>query len=96
MKFTKAAALALALQLIASGWIYPSTLVVTKVSRKPGDMYMKVETCTGLSYKVKGDPEDFQVGDMCSAIMFSKGTKTCKDDKVLKLYYTSFRCDRRG
>ena len=85
----KAAALALAVQLIASSFIYPSTMVVTKCGSKS----YKIQTATGYTYTVKERPEDLEVGDLVSVIMFTKGTKNIKDDTPLMVYYSGFWMD---
>ena len=82
----KVVAVALVLQLVASNFIYPQALVVTKVTKNS----VRVRTSTGITYKVKQKPEDYEVGDMVAAIMYTKGTKNVKDDEVIVMHYTGF------
>ena len=82
----KAAAVILVLQLAASSLIYPQALVVTKVTKNS----VRVRTSTGITYTVKQKPEDYEVGDMVAAIMYTKGTKNIKDDEVIVMRYTGW------
>lgn len=82
----KAAAVILVLQLAASSLIYPQALVVTKVTKNS----VRVRTSTGITYTVKQKPEDYEVGDMVAAIMYTKGTKNVKDDEVIVMRYTGW------
>lgn len=83
----KAAVIALILHMLAANLIYPQAMVVTSV--KPGKS-MKVRTSTGITYTLKRDPEDFEVGDLVAAIMYTKGTSGVKDDTVIALRYSGF------
>ena len=76
----------LVLQLAASSLIYPQALVVTKVTKNS----VRVRTSTGITYTVKQKPEDYEVGDMVAAIMYTKGTKNVKDDEVIVMRYTGW------
>ena len=82
----KVAAVALVLQLVASNFIYPQALVVTKVTKNS----VRIRTATGITYTVKQKPEDYEVGDMVAAIMYTKGTKNIKDDEVIVMRYTGW------
>ena len=82
----KAAAVVLVLQLAASSLIYPQALVVTKVTKNS----VRVRTSTGITYTVKQKPEDYEVGDMVAAIMYTNGTKNFKDDEVIVMRYTGW------
>jgi hypothetical protein len=47
-------------------------------------------TINGITYTVKQDPEDYEVGDIVACIMYTKGTKNVKDDQVITMRYTGF------
>lgn len=85
MKKTAAVVLTV-LHLVTSGLIYPQAMTVTKVNKNS----MKIRTATGITYTVKQDPEDYEVGDIVACIMYTKGTKNVKDDQVITMRYTGF------
>jgi len=78
--------IATVLHLVTSGLIYPQAMVVTKVNKHS----LKLRTATGFTYTVKQEPEDYEVGDMVAVIMYTKGTKSVKDDTVITMRYTGW------
>jgi len=66
---------------------YPLTTVVYNVSEATDTV--TVVDFNGNLWQFKG-VEDWQVGDICSCIMNSKGTELIKDDEVKKERYSGY------
>lgn len=82
------AALMLATSIIASGFLYPTTMVITSIE----DDVVTLETATGFVYQFVG-AEDYAVKDMVSLIMFTNGTPEIMDDMILAARYSGFYLD---
>ncbi len=63
---------------------YPLTTVVFEVSKETD--IVTVVDFNGNLWQFKGT-EDWEVGDICSCIMKSKGTSLIKDDEIKKTRY---------
>lgn len=63
--------------------LYPTTGIVTTVAKD----FMVFTDFNGNQWEVKGDPEDWAVGDICAAIMSDNGTVIIYDDKVKATKY---------
>lgn len=59
---------------------YATNLVVTKVDRKKNKVYGK--NWCGYCYPFKG-VNDLEKGDIIACIMWTKGTKSIKDDVII-------------
>lgn len=84
-KLTKIA-IAIITAAIMTGAIYPETAMVTKLNRKKD--IVTVETATGNRFEFYGC-EDWERGDLCSMLMYSKGTKKVRDDVILDVRYSA-------
>lgn len=81
------ASLALAGSLVASGLIYPTTMVVDELDYQ--NDIVRLQTATGFVYEMEGT-EDYIEGDMVSLIMFTNGTKYIMDDIILDARYAGW------
>lgn len=77
--------LALVLQLVSVGLVYPATMQVTDIS---GDV-VTVENATGFVYQFDG-AEDYCKGDLVSLVMWSNGTQVITDDIILAARYSGY------
>lgn len=66
---------------------YPTTAVVVKVNRKTDTVTVK--DAVGRMWEFYGC-EDWQVGDVASLLMYDRGTKRVKDDKIVMAHYSGF------
>lgn len=80
-----AAAAALCAVLASSSLFYPATMVVDSIG---GDT-VTLSTATGHLYEMKG-AEDYEPGDMVSAIMFTNATPRITDDVIITARYSGF------
>lgn len=70
----------------AAGTTYPETFYVTEIE---GDT-VTVRTFAGMTYQFTG-AEDWQVDDVCAAVMDDNGTpRDVRDDKILQTRYTGW------
>lgn len=67
-----------------TGDYYPRTFVVDSLDYER-DMVIVVDT-VGYEWEFCGT-EDWEVGDLVSAVMYSRGTKTIFDDSFSKIRY---------
>ena len=65
--------------------VYPATMVVDEIDSDT----VVFRTSTGHLYVMTG-AEDWEVGDMSSLLMFSKGTDVITDDIILTARYSGF------
>ena len=65
--------------------VYPATMLVDEIN---GDTVV-LRTSTGHLYAMTGS-EDWEIGDMASLLMFSKGTDVITDDIILTARYSGF------
>ena len=82
------AALMAATAIISSGFLYPTTMVITEIEND----VVTLETATGFVYQFEG-AEDYAVKDMVSLIMFTNGTPEIMDDVILSARYSGFYMD---
>lgn len=73
------------LALGACEFLYPQTFVVTEIDYDEDVVYM--ETSTGMIFSFD-EVEDFQVGDIVSAIMWNCGTPNITDDAIISYKYS--------
>lgn len=71
--------------------VYPATLVVTNVDYE--NYKIEFENATGYHYEVDEYPEDYQVGDVVSAIMYGNQTPEITDDVIVTCRYSGFVID---
>lgn len=81
----KIAGFTLALFLINSGIFYPATYVVTEVDYT--DDVVVICDANGNLFEFEGC-DDWQKGDLVSAIMYNSQTKQIYDDVIVKVKYT--------
>lgn len=74
----------IASSVIALG-IYAATMKVTAIDNDVVEM----ETATGFVYEWEG-ADDYEVGDLVSLIMDSKGTEEIVDDEILSMRYAGW------
>lgn len=67
--------------------LYPETFIVTEVNLAMG--YIELETFSGNVFTWEGC-EDWQEGDIASAIMNDNGTPEVTDDEIIKLEYSGY------
>lgn len=67
--------------------IYPKTTVVVEIRKEENIVVCK--DFNGFTWMFKG-VEDWEVDDVCSMIMDSKGTETILDDEIIKIRYNGF------
>jgi len=77
MTKTTLTALAMAASVAASGLIYPTTLQVTDIT---GDI---ATTATSTGYRYGIPAEDYEIGDLVSALMFDGGVPGKIDDDLI-------------
>ena len=80
-----AASLALVLALCSSGLIYPATLEVEKTE---GEI-LCLTTASGVHYELVG-AEDYEEGDLVSAIMFTRRTEKITDDVIIASRWSGY------
>ena len=80
-----AACLALVMALASSCLIYPTTLEVEKIE---GDT-LYLTTASGVRYELLG-AEDYEEGDLVSAIMFTKRTEKITDDIIVAARWSGY------
>lgn len=76
---------ALCAALASSSLFYPVTFVVDSID---GDT-VALATATGYLYEMSG-AEDYEIGDMVSAIMFTNATPPITDDMIITARYSGF------
>ncbi len=64
--------------------LYPKTMIVTEINTT--EDYVVCEDYTGNLWSFDG-VEDWQEGDICSAIMWGKGTAEVIDDEIVMARY---------
>lgn len=79
------AASALCAVLASSSLFYPSTMVVDSIE---GDA-VTLATAAGYLYEMTG-AEDYEIGDVVSAIMYTAGTPGITDDAIITARYSGF------
>lgn len=67
--------------------IYPKTTVVVEIRKEENIVVCK--DFNGFTWTFEG-VEDWEVDDVCSMIMNSKGTETILDDEIIKIQYNGF------
>lgn len=65
--------------------MYPETMIVKEVKND----LVTIETANGALFQFEG-AEDWEVGDICSCIMDSKGTAIIYDDEIVKTKYSGW------
>lgn len=78
---------ALCAALASSSLFYPATMVVDSID---GDT-VTLATATGYLYEMAG-AEDYEIGDVVSAIMYTAGTPGITDDAIVTARYSGFTC----
>lgn len=79
---------ALCAALASSSLFYPATMVVDSID---GDT-VTLATATGHLYEMAG-AEDYEPGDLVSAIMFTNATPRITDDAIITARYSGFTRD---
>lgn len=72
------------LLVLGTAWSYPMTAIVVDVSR--GNDKVTIKDYNGNLWQYTG-VEDYEVGDIVSCIMNSKGTEKIKDDVIIQMRY---------
>jgi len=65
---------------------YPVTLRITETS----ETNFKAETSTGIEYTIQNPPEDLNVGEVVSVLMYDNKTENVLDDIPVKVKYSAF------
>lgn len=81
--------------MIAAGVVYSQTMVVADISEETG---LLLETASGVQYHFMPETgyEEFEVGDVASAIMYYAGTPDdLQDDEIVTLRNSGFHASRK-
>lgn len=65
--------------------IYSQTMTVIEIEND----IVTIEDPNGFTYQFDG-AEDWMIGDICSCLMDSKGTKTIFDDEIINARYSGY------
>lgn len=78
------AALITATGLIANGFLYPDTMIITEIDEE--EDHVTMECANGNQFQMYG-VEDYFIGDLVSCIMYNNGTDVVYDDVILDAEY---------
>jgi len=73
--------------LASTGTIYPQTMIVTGIDRAADTV--EIETAAGHIYAFYG-AEDYETGDVVSAILYNNLTPDVTDDEILAVRYAGW------